>query len=74
MDGWADAIVAAASVAAMFFAVMAFRGLLEGLEGFSGRCDGCHRATLLPPPIDHLCWHCRHHRSAAEPAQRELGI
>lgn len=74
MDGWEDAIVAAASVAAVFFAVMGFRGLIEGVEGFSGRCDDCHRATLLPPPISHRCWRCRHSGSAVQSAQRELGV
>jgi hypothetical protein len=60
MGPWASTIVAIASVAALFFAVMAFRGLLEGIEGFSGRCDVCHRTPLLPPPISRLCRHCRH--------------
>lgn len=60
MDGWADTIVAVASIAALFFAVMAFRGLIEGLEGFSGRCEECDRTSLLPLPVAHRCWHCRH--------------
>lgn len=75
MDGWADTIVSVAAVAAVFFAVMGFRGLVEGFEGFSGRCEDCHRATVLPLPISHRCWHCRHaHVSAAQAAQGELGV
>lgn len=72
MDGWADTIVAVASLAAVFFAVMGFRGLIEGVEGFSGRCEDCQRATVLPPPISHRCWRCRH--SAAKTPQSELGV
>lgn len=73
MGPWADTIVAAASLVAAFLAVMAFRGLMEGIEGFSGRCDGCHRVTFLPPPINHRCWRCRH-ASPSQRAERELGI
>lgn len=75
MGPWADTIVSVAGVAAAFLAVMAFRGLIEGLEGFSGRCDGCHRVTLFPLPISHRCWHCRHaHLSAAQTPQGELSV
>jgi len=59
---WATVIVTAASVAGVFFTVMAFRGLIEGVEGFSGRCADCHRATMLPLPVSHRCWQCRHQR------------
>jgi hypothetical protein len=77
VDGWADTIIAVASVAAVFFAVMGFRGLIEGIQKFSGRCDECHRATLLPPPISHRCWHCRHRSLFSLPGQAahgELGV
>jgi hypothetical protein len=60
MGPWATTIVSVAAVAAVFFAVMGFRGLIEGIEGFAGRCADCHRTTLLPLPVSHRCWHCRH--------------
>ena len=62
MGPWESAIVAVSSVAAAFFVVMAFRGLIEAWDGFSGRCTACGRATSLPVPLRRpQCWHCRHH-------------
>ncbi|HET6911640.1 MAG TPA: hypothetical protein VFH54_20120 [Mycobacteriales bacterium] len=37
MGPWADAIVSVAALAAAFFAVMGFRGLLQALDFFTGR-------------------------------------
>jgi hypothetical protein len=61
MGPWASAIVAVAAVVATFITVMAFRGLLDALEGLASRCAGCGKTTLLPLPVQpHQCWHCRH--------------
>ena len=61
MGPWATAIVAIAAAAACFFALMGFRGLIEVLEDFSGRCERCGRATMLPlPPGRHECRRCHH--------------
>jgi hypothetical protein len=61
MGPWASAIVAVSSMVAVFFVVMAFRGLIEAWDGFSGRCTGCDRVTSLPVPLRRpLCWRCRH--------------
>jgi hypothetical protein len=59
MDAWAWTIVAVASVGAMFFAVMGFRGLIETLDSFSGSCAGCGRTAMLPlPSQSHRCLRC----------------
>jgi hypothetical protein len=61
MGPWASAIVAVSGVVAVFFVVMAFRGLVETLDGFPGRCTGCGRVTSLPVPLGRpQCWRCRH--------------
>lgn len=61
MGPWAAAIVTVASLAAVFFAVMGFRGLIEAVENFSGRCVTCGRATMLPLPTQpHQCRRCHY--------------
>jgi hypothetical protein len=61
MGPWASAIVAAASLAGAFFAVMGFRGLIEALDDTSGRCARCGRAAYLPlPPRCHECRRCHY--------------
>ena len=61
MGPWASVIVAVASLAAVFFTVMGFRGLVEVVENFSGRCVSCARTTLLPLPAQrHECWRCHY--------------
>jgi len=56
---WADVIVSVAAIAGIFFVVMGFRGLVETIEGHSGRCCECGRASMLPPPASsHECWRC----------------
>jgi hypothetical protein len=61
MGPWESAVVTLAALAAVFFAVMGFRGLLEALDRSTGRCVGCERATFLPlPPESHRCWRCHY--------------
>jgi hypothetical protein len=58
---WASVVVAVAAVAAVFFAVMGYRGLLETMENFSGRCITCARTTVLPlPERSRECWRCHY--------------
>jgi len=61
MGPWASAVIALASLAAVFFTVMGFRGLIEALENFSGRCVTCARTTTLPLPAQRQqCWRCHY--------------
>ena len=61
MGAWAAAIFAVAVVFGVWLLDLAFRGLIEGLEGFSGQCQECGRVPLIPPPVDrYTCWRCRH--------------
>lgn len=61
MGPWASAVIAVASLAAVFFSVMGFRGLIEAVENHSGRCVTCARRTLLPLPAQrHECWRCHY--------------
>jgi len=61
MGPWASAVVAVASLTAVFFTVMGFRGLVEAVENFSGRCVTCSRTTMLPLPAQrHECWRCHY--------------
>ena len=61
MGPWEAVIVAVATVAGLFFVVMGFRGLIESVENFSGRCASCGRTAALPlPPQTHQCWRCHH--------------
>lgn len=60
MGPWASGIVAVAGVSAIFLAVMAFRGLVDALDGVTA-CAQCGKATMLPLPVSgHRCWRCRH--------------
>jgi len=39
---------------------MAFRGLVDALDGVTA-CAQCGKATMLPLPVSgHRCWRCRH--------------
>jgi rRNA maturation endonuclease Nob1 len=70
MGPWATVIVVVAALAATFFAVMAWRGLVECFERYSGHCVGCGRTTLLPlSPQTHECRRCHH---AARRAHRSV--
>jgi hypothetical protein len=61
MGPWASAIVAVAALTATFFVVMAFRGLIDAIDGLTARCDECGRTALLPLPVGtQHCWQCRH--------------
>lgn len=61
MGPWASVIIAVAAMTASFVAVMAFRGLVNALDGLTTRCAECGRTANLPLPVDrHRCWHCRH--------------
>jgi len=61
MGPWASAVIAVASLVAVFFMVMGFRGLIEAVDRFSGRCVTCARTTLLPLPAQrHECWRCHY--------------
>ena len=58
---WAWTIIGLASLAALFVAVMAFRGLIDSIDGLAERCHRCGRVPLLPLPLRrHACWACRH--------------
>lgn len=60
MGPWASVIVGVAGLTATFLAVMAFRGLVDALEGFTS-CAECGRTAMLPLPVSgHRCWRCRH--------------
>lgn len=78
MGPWASAVVAVASLAAAFFAVMGFRGLIEAVENSSGRCVTCSRTTFLPLPAQrHECWRCHYgslrHQMASVRHRHHLG-
>jgi len=61
MGPWASVVVAVASLAAVFFIVMGFRGLIEAVDHFSGRCGTCARTALLPMPTGRReCWRCHY--------------
>lgn len=61
MGPWAWTVVAVAASVGVFFAVMGFRGLVDAVENFSGRCVGCGRTTLLPmSPQSHRCRRCHY--------------
>ena len=61
MGPWASAVIAVASLVGVFIMVMGFRGLIEAMENFSGRCVTCARTTLLPLPAQsHECWRCHY--------------
>jgi hypothetical protein len=61
MGPWASVIVAVAGLNATFLAVMAFRGLIDALDGITARCGECGKTTMLPLPVGaHQCWQCRH--------------
>lgn len=64
MGAWAWAVLAIATIAGIFFTVMAFRGLIEAVDHFAGRCVVCRKVTVLPLPTQsHRCWRC-HYRDA----------
>ncbi|HET6815828.1 MAG TPA: hypothetical protein VFH66_01180 [Mycobacteriales bacterium] len=59
MGPWESVIVVLSSLAGAFFAVMGFRGLIETLDDYSGKCAACGRTTLLPlPPQTLRCRRC----------------
>jgi hypothetical protein len=61
MGLWESVVVAVATVVGVFFTVMGFRGLLEAVESFPGRCARCGRTAMLPLPSQtHECWRCHH--------------
>lgn len=63
MGPWASAIVGVAAVLVVFFAVMAFRGLMDAIDRYPGPCGACGRTTLLPLPLQsHRCWRCHYGR------------
>lgn len=58
---WAWTLIGAAALACVFLAVMAFRGLVDSIDGVAERCRDCGRVTMLPLPVrGHECWRCRH--------------
>jgi hypothetical protein len=72
MGPWASVIVAVAAITAVFLVTMAFRGLINTLDGLAARCGECGKLAMLPLPVGRQrCWHCRHpkahlpHRAAA---------
>jgi hypothetical protein len=60
MELWESVIVAAASLAGVFFVVMGFRGLIDAFDHSSGRCTRCGRTPMLPLPHTHECRRCHH--------------
>jgi rRNA maturation endonuclease Nob1 len=74
MGPWASAVIAVASLVAVFFMVMGFRGLIEAVDNFSGRCITCARTTLLPLPAQrHECWRC-HYALLRHPLARRASV
>lgn len=66
MGPWASAIVAVAALTAVVIAVLAFRGLIEAIDGVTNRCADCGHLSLWPLPAHrHECWQCRHSSAAA---------
>jgi len=63
MDVWAWGVVGAATALGVFVMVMAFRGLVDGLDHANGRCAACGRVATLPlPPTSHVCLRCHVHQ------------
>jgi len=58
---WESAIIAVAALVAVTVAVLAFRGLVESVEGLGNTCESCGRNSAWPLPVKrHQCFHCRH--------------
>jgi hypothetical protein len=68
---WAWSLLAIAVFAAGFVAVMAFRGLVDTIDGTAERCSVCGRAGALPLPLlRHQCWRCRHPSHGSSPTKQ----
>jgi hypothetical protein len=74
MGPWEWLIVAGASLAGAFFAVMGFRGLIDALDRSSGRCTLCGRTPMLPLSPTHECRHCHQRALSLHPFSRRVHL